>query len=417
MAKLTEGIKNLYSRVVNDPRNAQALVNYGGMVNNAQASNPVVLASSGSTKAANAAGSAAREAVEKTASQARSITQNAGQAAVNALNNAADYARKTVQNAGSYSPVGGSSGAGSSGSSGEQKVSYVDDGEKNIGVVTPAPEPVPSYWDTRRDEYQKYYDEQVAANDLALENARKRAKEAADAEIAAVTEGYRGTNRQLYRDYMERQRVLPQEMAAQGYSGGLTESSRLRLGNAYQEALAENERARIAQEAGTKQRLSQQLFEAQAAADEANLQARQNRYSFLATLAEKEREEQRQDLEERAAMLGSVGDFSAYKDLGYSDAEIAYLQDMFRRMNPDLFYSSGGGNSSGGGGSSRRTPAVTTQVDQLLKQGAGYSDVLNAIRDVRDSGDLSEKEARQGMAYAYKKLNPGRSGGTGQGGR
>jgi hypothetical protein len=278
---------------------------------------------------------------------------------------------------------GGSSGGGGS----TKKVTYVDNGSKNTGVVQqeakPEAEPVPSYWDTMRDEYQKYYDEQVAANNAALENARQRAQEAADAQIAAMNEGYRGTNRQLYRDYMEKQRVLPQQMAAQGYSGGLTESSRLKLGNAYQESLAENERARIAQEASANQGLAQQLYEAQAAADAANLQASQNRYSYLSALRQQEYQQQRQELENRAAMLGSVGDFSAYKELGYSDAEIAYLQAMFRKMNPDLFGSSGGGGSKGGSGGStskgKGTPNLYAQVDELRNAGLSDREVLSAI--------------------------------------
>ena len=44
---------------------------------------------------------------------------------------------------------------------------------------------------------------------------------------------YAGTNRQLYRDYMGNKRTLPQQMAAMGYNGGLSESAQLRLRNSY----------------------------------------------------------------------------------------------------------------------------------------------------------------------------------------
>lgn len=45
---------------------------------------------------------------------------------------------------------------------------------------------------------------------------------------------------------MENKRTLPQRLAAQGITGGLTESSQVRLANSYGEELAENERARLA---------------------------------------------------------------------------------------------------------------------------------------------------------------------------
>ena len=50
---------------------------------------------------------------------------------------------------------------------------------------------------------------------------------------------------------MESKRTLPQRLAAQGITGGLTESSQVRLANSYGEELAENERARLAEEAKT----------------------------------------------------------------------------------------------------------------------------------------------------------------------
>ena len=337
---------------------------------------------------------------ETVASYANALKQTANAAGAQAQNAANQAAQNNPQP--TTTPKKSGSGGSSGGGGSTKKVTYVDNGAKNTGVVQEEPEaePVPSYWDTMRDEYQNYYDEQVAANNAALENARQRAQEATDAQIAAMNEGYRGTNRQLYRDYMERQRVLPQQMAAQGYSGGLTESSRLRLGNAYQEALAENERARIAQESSANQALAQQLYEAQAAADAADLQASQNRYSYLAALQQKQYEQERAELEARAAMLGSVGDFSAYKELGYSDAEIAYLQAMFRKMNPQLFASSGGGGSKGGSGGSgsggKGTPNVYAQVDELRSAGLSTREVLSAITN----SDLTPAQQVAANTYA-----------------
>lgn len=228
---------------------------------------------------------------------------------------------------------------------------YIDqNGQKKTGVYSPAAgkdpsasvgmtgtEEAPSHWDEMRNLYQQMYDEQVAANNAANEAAAERAREAAQAQIDALNAGYQGTNRQLYRDYMENQRTLPQQMAALGYSGGLSESSQLRLRNAYEEGLNENERARLSQENAANAALAQQLYEAQAAATAANQQANQQRLGYLTAL----QEQQYQDQQQRAATLASAGDFSGYKALGYTDSEIGYLQNIWARQNPAMAYSLG----------------------------------------------------------------------------
>jgi len=223
----------------------------------------------------------------------------------------------------------GSSGSGGSGS----RVSYIgSDGSKQTGTVKVTPGKTPDYYTQLGNLYQTAYDEQVAANDAALEAARQRAQETTDAQIAALAEQYAGTNRQLYRDYMNNRRVLPQQMAAMGYNGGLSESSLLRLGNAYEEGLNENERARLAQETAYNQELAQQLYDAQMRTTEANQAARQNLYGQQATLQQMIYADQQQ----RAATMAASGDFSEYERLGFSPSEIAYLKQMWRRMNPTL---------------------------------------------------------------------------------
>lgn len=234
----------------------------------------------------------------------------------------------------------------------QQTATYIDqNGKKQTGVVsgenagltTPqsaaqtAPLAQGSHWDQMRNLYQQQYDEQTAANNAAYEAAAARAREVNQQNIEALNKGYQGTNRQLYRDYMNHQRTLPQEMAARGYSGGLSESAGLRLRNSYEEGLNENERARLGQVSTFDNNLAQQLYEAQATATAANQQANQQRLSYLTAL----QEQQYQDQQQRAATLASAGDFSGYRDLGYSDDQITYLQDIWARQNPALAYSLG----------------------------------------------------------------------------
>jgi len=206
------------------------------------------------------------------------------------------------------------------------------DGSKKSGVTNPTPGQTPQFYTDLGNLYQKAYDDQIAANNAALEEARARAQEATDAQIAALAEQYAGTNRQLYRDYMNSRRVLPQQMAAMGYNGGLSESSLLRLNNSYEEGLNENERARLAQEAAYNQALQQNLYDAGVRTNEANQAARQNLYSQQAAL----QEAIYRDAQNRAATMAASGDFSEYERLGFSPSEIAYLKAMWKRMNPTI---------------------------------------------------------------------------------
>ena len=220
-----------------------------------------------------------------------------------------------------------------SGGGGGRSVTYVgNDGSKNTGTVKVTPGKTPDYYAELGRLYETMYNDQVAANDAALEAARARAQETTDAQIAALADQYAGTNRALYRDYMNSRRTLPQQLAAMGYNGGLSESSLLRLNNSYEEGLNENERARLAQETSYNQALAQQLFEAQQKATEANNQARQNWYGQQATLKDMIYKDQQQ----RAATMAASGDFTEYERLGFSPSEIKYLKQMWKKMNPNI---------------------------------------------------------------------------------
>lgn len=76
---------------------------------------------------------------------------------------------------------------------------------------------------------------------LQLEQARANIQR----QIDALNEQFRNLNKQLYVDYMMARRDLPQRLAAQGYTGGLRESSMLGLETGYGANLAQNERERM----------------------------------------------------------------------------------------------------------------------------------------------------------------------------
>ena len=252
------------------------------------------------------------------------------------------------------------------GTSGGGKVTYIDpNGDAQKGTTEGTPEETPgepqrTYLDKLRDQYQKMYDDAVKANNDAAKAAAERALAQAEKGVGELGDQYGSLNKQLYRDYMESLRVLPQEMAARGYSGGMSESARLGLDTAYGERLNENEAARIAAIMQLRQQGADAEYQANAARDQANAQAQQNLYANMMNLIL----QQQQDAATKAQNMAQYGDFSGYLGLGYTQSEIDQMQKAWIAANPELakalgyvktpepVYSSySGGGSSGGSGS------------------------------------------------------------------
>ena len=270
-------------------------------------------------------------------------------------------------------------------SSGPYTATYVDSGgNKQVGVVQD------TYFDDMRDSIRRNTDEQISANNAAADAAAERARQSAEEQRRALSAEYEGINRQLYRDYMEQKRVLPQQMAAQGYSGGLTESSRLRLRNSYEEGLGQNERSRIGQEAGINAALAQQEYEARAAAEQANAQARQSMYASLLDLRGQEHQEDRSDAEQRAALLAAAGDYSGYRAMGWSEGEIAYLSSMWGAMNPLLQANQSYGHYSDEG---KVKNTAAWQVADYLRRVYGADTAVAYIAEEMAAGNLMSDEA------------------------
>ena len=124
-------------------------------------------------------------------------------------------------------------------------------GGKDTGAAGTLPERRPTYSETMQGCYGDRYADALAENKTAADTAAETAERDAQDALERIRGGYKSTGRQLYREYMESKRTLPQRLAAHGITGGLTESSQVRLANSYGEELAENERARLAEEAKT----------------------------------------------------------------------------------------------------------------------------------------------------------------------
>lgn len=297
------------------------------------------------------------------------------------------------------------------GTSGGGKVTYIDpNGDAQKGTTEGTPEETPgepqrTYLDELRDQYQKMYDDAVKANNDAAKAAAERALAQAEKGVGELGDQYGSLNKQLYRDYMESLRVLPQEMAARGYSGGMSESARLGLDTAYGERLNENEAARIAAIMQLRQQGADAEYQANAARDQANAQAQQNLYANMMNLIL----QQQQDAATKAQNMAQYGDFSGYLGLGYTQSEIDQMQKAWIAANPELakelgyvktpepVYSS---YSGGGGGSGTvSTEGLQDAILGDLNDGKDRVAIWNDLAARYKAGDITEEQFRDAIHY------------------
>lgn len=292
------------------------------------------------------------------------------------------------------------------------KVTYIDpNGDAQKGTTEGTPEETPgepqrTYLDELRDQYQKMYDDAVKANNDAAKAAAERAIAQAEKGVGELGDQYGSLNKQLYRDYMESLRVLPQEMAARGYSGGMSESARLGLDTAYGERLNENEAARIAAIMQLRQQGADAEYQANAARDQANAQAQQNLYANMMNLIL----QQQQDAATKAQNMAQYGDFSGYLELGYTQSEIDQMQKAWIAANPELARTLGYvktpepvySSYSGSGGGKNNTPSAEQKANgrdllneaiQLKNGGTPYSQIAKALDEEAAAGTITTAQA------------------------
>ena len=296
------------------------------------------------------------------------------------------------------------------GTSGGGKVTYIDpNGDAQKGTTEGTPEETPgepqrTYLDELRDQYQKMYDDAVKANNDAAKAAAERALAQAEKGVGELGDQYGSLNKQLYRDYMESLRVLPQEMAARGYNGGMSESARLGLDTAYGERLNENEAARIAAIMQLRQQGADAEYQANAARDQANAQAQQNLYANMMNLIL----QQQQDAATKAQNMAQYGDFSGYLGLGYTQSEIDQMQKAWIAANPELAKELGyvktpepvyRSYSGSGGSGTVSTEGLQDAILGDLNDGKDRVAIWNDLAARYKAGDITEEQFRDAIHY------------------
>lgn len=235
---------------------------------------------------------------------------------------------------------------------------------------------------------------------LQLQQVRARIQE----QIASLNEQYQGVNRQLYVDYMMAQRDLPQQLAAQGYTGGLRESSMLGLRAGYEGQLAENERQRLAgirdlESGGLDKELTlgienikdrQQAEETaynRAAAVRAQMLQQMNRIEDLSRSdAETARKEAQTQINAYLSAGGSAQEIpSALLTIsGYTGAYVSALAGAYARQQAqaqaNAILSAGG--------------SIPDTIAQRAGYGLDYTAALDAARAEQRAQEISDREAQ-----------------------
>ena len=205
-------------------------------------------------------------------------------------------------------------------------------------------------------EAENAYNIAMAANNTVYAAQLKRNMEDIARQIENLNAGYKNVNTQLYRDYMEDRRNMPQLLAAHGISGGMSESTLLGLETSYQNALAENERERLSgikdiELSGSDAELELAIAKAEADAAAGDTAAARRLEILYAMQDQRNYETERRDekmaansnklysailADAEASALG--GDFSKYLALGYSPEAVAAMEAAWKAEQEKAAY-------------------------------------------------------------------------------
>lgn len=123
------------------------------------------------------------------------------------------------------------------------------------------PEEVPNYYENYEKKLADYQANQQDLIHQQYKAALEAAKLSLNGQKTQVNQQYDDLARQLYIQRRQQELALPQQMAAMGYTGGITESSALGLQTSYADALRQGETERINTIASLEQAITQAELE------------------------------------------------------------------------------------------------------------------------------------------------------------
>ena len=227
-----------------------------------------------------------------------------------------------------------------------------------------------NYWEKLENHYRDLYNTQVESNNSAAAEATERTLQQIGQQIDALNAQFRENNRALYRGFRDAARKLPQQLAAEGITGGLSESSHVKLRSDYEQKQSEAETERANSEAALRRKALESEQDNLTQAKKSNAAALQS-YRNNQLSVEKEK---RNEADERA----KLGDFSLYEELGYSDEEIQSLRQGWEEKNPKLAMAVAARNESYSAEDAAGLPA---HLVQYYLQALGYKLKNNGVWD------------------------------------
>jgi hypothetical protein len=276
------------------------------------------------------------------------------------------------------------------------------------------------YYGAQSDLYKGMLESQQQANQSAADAAANEALINAERQTEKVNTAYGASDKELFRGYKKAVRDLPQQLAAMGATGGLSETSRVELETGYGENLNKSQMQRMAEIAELTAAADAAKRQALAAADQQNAAALQSYYSAIAGLGDKKYQEDLAKLQQSAELKAAVGDFSGYVDLGLmTEGDAARMLKRWIAENPELArrlgyvrsskaktpYYYDDGDSGDFEGLSEDAKAL---VENALTSGTKYGDdaAMRYMGDASVSGKVGKKTIAPGAwseAYNYLK--------------
>ena len=278
--------------------------------------------------------------------------------------------------------------------SGTSEESGENAGGKGAENAAPA-QRSPTYSEIMEKYLAGQYADALAGNRRTAEAKADAAERDAQDALERIRGGYKNTDRQLYREYMESTRTLPQRLAAQGITGGLTESSQVRLANSYGEELAENERARLAEEAKAYSARDARLAAAKSERERADAEAKKTHGESLAKLWQEEEKRRREEAAKAAALLAAAGDYSGYVGMGLTQEQADYLTEIWMGRNNKVAPLRRAWDGTAVSASSGSALADTLSETLLLNAERGTDAAVEYIASRLASGAIRSDEAEE----------------------
>ena len=286
-----------------------------------------------------------------------------------------------------------------------ETATYIDEnGEKQTGTVAN------DYIKAALGENNYYADTAGIYGKLWEDQKKENAAAAADADAATMAEVERQTgktnaqydkaDKQLYRDYRTAVRDLPQQLAAMGITGGLSETSRVDLERGYGENLNNSLLQRLAAigdiEAGGEEAKRQTAANLR----QQNAAAAQNFLMQVIGLGGQKYADEQAKAQQGAEARASVGDFSGYVEMGLlTEEQAALMQKAWIAENPTLAKALGYVKASSGG----YYEAPPVEVDWVgvahdgmdaVKSGVSAEEVISDIGALYEIGAISGAGAK-----------------------